>query len=343
MRCVFKFSVNMNKATWTKVWLAGTCFLLWLMVMLGGATRLTHAGLSIVEWRPLTGIFPPLNYKDWQHLFQLYQQYPEYQSVFPTMSLNEFKFIFWMEYTHRLLGRLIGIFFAVPMISLWRDLPFSLRSRGLVALALGGIQGIVGWYMVKSGLINDPRVSPYRLTLHLGLAFFLYGWVLWMLLDSLSGKKAEKVKGSWQAGSLLIFMGQLLTMIYGGLVAGHHAGLIYNTFPLMEGEWLPQEWDFYSPVWINFFKNEALVQWLHRVLAVVSWLSLIGYWFFGRLKRKTQHLTHWLIATTVQGILGITTLLYQVPVSLGVLHQGWAIVVLTTALITLHPRRDAVL
>ena len=197
--------------------------------------------------------------------------------------------------------------------------------------------------MVKSGLINDPRVSPYRLTLHLGLAFFLYGWVLWMLLDSLSGKKAEKVKGSWQAGGLLIFMGQLLTMIYGGLVAGHHAGLIYNTFPLMEGEWLPQEWDFYSPVWINFFKNEALVQWLHRVLAVVSWLSLIGYWFFGRLKRKTQHLTHWLIATTVQGILGITTLLYQVPVSLGVLHQGWAIVVLTTALITLHPRRDAVL
>jgi len=315
----------------SKTWLGGTCFLLWLMILLGGATRLTHSGLSIVEWQPLTGIIPPLTANDWQQLFQSYQQFPEYQQLIPRPQLGDFKFIFWMEYTHRLLGRLIGLFFLIPLILHWKSLSLRLKKRGCLVLALGLLQGFVGWYMVKSGLVKDPLVSPYRLTLHLGLAFVLYGIVLWMLFEILFPHKTISKIKPWY---VIVFSLQVLTMLYGGLVAGHKAGMIYNTFPLMEGQWLPQEWSYYQPFWINFFKNPAMVQWLHRTLALVSWCGILGCLIYDR-----NLVAGWFVVSTIQVLLGIITLLYQVPLVMGVLHQGWAVVVLTAGLKVLFEKK----
>lgn len=310
----------------SKIWLGGTCFLLWLMILLGGATRLTHSGLSIVEWQPLKGIIPPLTINEWQQIFQLYQQFPEYHSLNPRPQLGDFKFIFWMEYTHRLLGRLIGVFFLLPLVVFWRSLSSSFKKRGCIILILGFLQGAVGWYMVKSGLVKDPVVSPYRLTLHLGLAFALYGMVLWMVFDAFL-PKTTPLKKHWPHE--IVFGLQILTMLYGGLVAGHKAGLIYNTFPLMEGQWLPEEWAFYKPLWVNIFKNQTMVQWCHRILAMVSWLGVLTCLIY---ERKSQTIKMWFIVSTLQVLLGIITLLYHVPLVMGVLHQGWAVVVLTTGL-----------
>ena len=367
--------------TGSKFWLGGTCFLLWLMILLGGATRLTHSGLSIVEWQPLTGIIPPLTETDWHQLFQSYQQFPEYQQLTPHPLLSDFKFIFWMEYTHRLLGRFIGIFFLIPLILYWRSLSSRFKKGGCIVLALGLFQGFIGWYMVKSGLVKDPLVSPYRLTLHLGLAFVLYGMVLWMLFEALAAPKVSPKTKRWPY--ILVFGLQVLTMLYGGLVGGHKAGMIYNTFPLMEGQWLPQEWSYYQPFWINFFKNPAMVQWLHRTLAVVSWCGVLSCLIYERnlfpfqiiLRDFSRHceeqrdaaiqgmtglprflrslamteapgksfrmgiVTGWFTVSTIQVLLGIVTLLYQVPLVMGVLHQGWAVVVLTAGLKLLFEKK----
>jgi cytochrome c oxidase assembly protein subunit 15 len=320
------------------LWLGGTCFLIWIMIVLGGATRLTHSGLSIVEWKPITGIIPPLNHADWQQAFHLYQQFPEYQQVNQHITLQEFKFIFWMEYAHRLLGRFIGIFFLIPLIWFWRQLSSHFRKKSLFILGLGLLQGIVGWYMVKSGLYKDPVVSPYRLTLHLGLAFVLYGVVFWMLLEIL--ERPTFSKGSLSIPIFTVFLLQIFTMLYGGLVAGHKSGLIYNTFPLMEGQWFPNEGFFYQPVWINFFNNAALVQWCHRFLAVLSWLGVLSVFIYEYKMGMSSYFTRlWLIVSTIQVVLGIITLLYQAPVFAGVLHQGWAVVVLTIGLRVLHSRK----
>ena len=297
------------------------------MILLGGMTRLTHSGLSIVEWQPITGIIPPLTTDDWNHLFQLYQRFPEYQQLVPRPQLNDFKFIFWMEYTHRLLGRLIGVFFFIPLAWYWRSLSPSFKRRGCIVLTLGLLQGFAGWYMVKSGLVKDPMVSPYRLTLHLGLAFVLYGIILWMLFEVLNISQILSRTKQWPY--ILVFSLQVLTMLYGGLIAGHKAGMIYNTFPLMEGQWLPQEWSYYQPMVINFFKNPVMVQWLHRTLALASWFGVLGCLLY---ERKPRTVMMWFTVSTLQVFLGIITLLYQVPVITATAHQGWAVVVLTIGL-----------
>lgn len=323
------------------IWLLGTCFLIWLMIMLGGATRLTHSGLSIVEWKPITGILPPLTHMQWLGEFDKYKQFPEYKLINQGMSLSSFQFIYFMEYAHRLLGRLMGLWFMIPLFFFWirHRLSSTLKKRALIALILGMSQGFLGWYMVKSGLVKDPSVSHYRLTAHLALAVALYGLLFWTALEIMcsSSKSKRRTEPQIIEHLSIISCGAIsLTILYGGLVAGLKAGLIYNTFPLMEGQFIPSEWAFHQPLWINFFENAALVQWIHRWLAL-STLGLILYtaWKTWNISpNKHTHVTalFFAIAALVQATLGVITLIYQVPVSLGTIHQGASVVVLSFSL-----------
>jgi len=323
------------------LWLLSTCFLIWLMIMVGGATRLTHAGLSIVEWKPITGIIPPLDQAQWLVEFEKYKQFPEYKLINQGMSLSSFQFIYFMEYGHRLLGRLMGLWFMIPLVFFWMRncLTPTIKKRALIALFLGLAQGFMGWYMVKSGLAKDPSVSHYRLTAHLGLAIALYGLLFWTALQLMhvSSKTTTKPEPPIIAQlSLLSCAAITLTILYGALVAGLKAGLIYNTFPLMEGQFIPAEWAFYHPIWLNFLENAAMVQWLHRWLAL-STVGLVLYtaWKTVRLSpNKHTHTIAYLFASLalVQATLGVLTLLFQVPVRLGTLHQGTAVLLLSLGL-----------
>lgn len=334
---------NNNKAQ--ILWLLATCFLVWLMIMLGGATRLTHAGLSIVEWKPITGIIPPIGEIAWQVEFDKYKLFPEYQLVNNGMTLAQFQFIYWMEYAHRLLGRLIGLVFALPLLyfAIRGKLSSLLKKRAIIVGILGMAQGFMGWYMVKSGLVKDPAVSHYRLTVHLMLAVVLFSILLWTAFDLMKGQSTKRTSLSKLATIGCWLLG--VTITYGGFVAGLKAGLIYNTFPFMEGHFLPGEWLDYSPLWRNFVENAATVQWIHRWLAIITYLFVLHT--CAKIIRRTNYselksaAILWISATTLQVILGITTLLYLVPVSLGTLHQGTAIVALAAGLWTLKLTRHA--
>jgi cytochrome c oxidase assembly protein subunit 15 len=327
------------------VWLLSTCFLIWLMIMLGGATRLTHAGLSIVEWKPITGIIPPLSHTQWIVEFEKYQQFPEYKLINQGISLASFQFIYFMEYAHRLLGRLMGLWFMLPLLYFWKrnQLSFKLKKVAMIALMLGLAQGIMGWYMVKSGLVNDPSVSHYRLTAHLGLAIALYGLLFWTAVELMCApfrslaKTEPAILGQFALTSCIAVC---LTILYGGLVAGLKAGLIYNTFPLMDGQFIPSEWSFYKPLWLNFFENAALVQWMHRWIAATT-IVLVLYTSWKTWNLSSHEHTRKIavllgIAAFAQGTLGVFTLLLQVPVCLGTLHQGTAVVVLSLGLYLLY-------
>ena len=326
------------------IWLLSTCFLIWIMIMLGGATRLTHAGLSIVEWAPIRGAIPPLSDIEWQRVFQAYQQFPEYQLINKGMLLSDFKFIFLMEFTHRLLGRLIGIWFFIPMVYFWikGSLPQTMKNPSILIFVLGGMQGVMGWYMVKSGLVKDPTVSHYRLVAHLGLAIVLYALLLSSLLSLIKVKKATN------ALSKLTMLNYLLiafTMLYGGFVAGLKAGLIYNTFPMMDGQWIPDDVGFYKPWYLNFFENPATVQLIHRCLALITFISILitSVLSFKQndlvLQKGYACLT---FLTVAQVLLGIITLVNQVPPFYGTLHQGVAILVFSFGSALLHYSRRTV-
>ena len=251
------------------------CVMVAAMVVLGGATRLTESGLSIVDWRPISGIFPPLNSAEWQSLFDAYRQSPEFKRTNFWMSLDDFKTIYWLEYLHRLWGRVIGLVFLIPF--LWFVVRgqvsqgFALRL-GAVFL-LGGLQGLMGWYMVKSGLVDQPAVSQYRLAAHLVLAFIIYGCLLWLALGCLqpaTGNAAGLARGAikFRRHAIGLVAGALLTVTAGAFVAGLDAGLAYNTFPKMDGRWIPEGVMRLDPWWINFFENTALVQFTHRALGI---------------------------------------------------------------------------
>jgi len=342
-----------NQSKYIIFWLLSTCFLIWLIIMVGGATRLTHSGLSIVEWKPITGVIPPLTQAQWWEAFQSYQKFPEYQLVNQGMSISDFKFIYLMEYGHRLLGRLIGLWFGLPLLFFWRQgyLSALLKKRAVLALLLGLAQGFLGWYMVKSGLVKNPMVSPYRLTAHLGLALGLFGLLFWTALEIIYSPFQNSSRPTGNCGipirQLSLFSTPLviITMLYGGLVAGLKAGWIYNTFPLMEGQLIPNEWNFYKPLWINFLENAALVQWIHRWLAMGT-VGLILYTCWSIVVHSTQmnlRIGAFIFACTalLQLTLGIFTLLYQVPVALGTLHQGTAVIVLGCALYLLYLSKEA--
>jgi cytochrome c oxidase assembly protein subunit 15 len=319
------------------MWLVAVAVLIFAMVVLGGVTRLTRSGLSIVEWNPVMGAIPPLSEQQWLAEFEKYQQTPEYREVNRGMSLAAFKQIYWIEWAHRLLGRLIGLVFIVPLawFALTRRLPRPVIPKLLGLFVLGGLQGALGWFMVQSGLVDVPRVSPYRLTAHLGLAVLLYGYTLWMALGLLRpSAPPEGTPGLRRFGwvfTALVF----LMILVGGFVAGTRAGFVFNTFPLMYDHFVPPGLYALEPWWVNHFENVATVQFTHRLLAYVLLVVVALYWLASRrrlLSLPVRRAFHLLVAALlVQTGLGIATLLLVVPVWLGALHQAGALAVFTVA------------
>jgi len=327
------------------VWLLACCVLVFAMVVVGGITRLTHSGLSIVEWQPIVGAVPPLDESAWREAFRKYQQTPEFRHVNPAMDLAGFKSIFWWEYVHRLLGRLIGAAFLLPL--LW----FAVRGRidrplmwKLAAIfALGGVQGALGWYMVQSGLVDDPRVSQYRLAAHLGLAFLIYAAMLWTALDLLFARAVDPGPKGLRRFAFALAALVFAQALSGGLVAGIRAGLAYNTFPLMNGRVLPPGMFVIDPWYLNFFNNIATVQFDHRLIAWL--LAFLVPWFWVRVRRTAVSRRAKIAADLLLGALalqialGISTLLLAVPVPLAAAHQAGALLVFTAALLAAHALR----
>ena len=305
------------------------------MVVLGGVTRLTGSGLSMVQWEPLAGVIPPFSQADWQAEFDHYRGTPEYAKVNRGMIITEFKTIFYFEYAHRMLGRGIGVVFVLPFLYLYfrRRIENRAVPRYLFMLVLGGLQGLLGWYMVQSGLVDLPHVSQYRLTAHLVAAVVIYSYILWVAFPLVLRKNDQvghsAVGGPALASALLIF----LTLVSGGFVAGLKAGLAFNTFPLMAGQFVPPGYFALEPVWRNFFDNIPTVQFNHRYIGMVTylilWVFALRAWGDVVLGRHRLALVLLLLTATAQGFLGIATLLLHVPVVLAAAHQGVAVLLLT--------------
>ena len=316
-------------------WLFLCAALVFAMVVVGGVTRLTHSGLSMVEWEPIVGAVPPLSQADWQELFGKYRQTPEFKQVNHAMDVEGFKTIFWWEYFHRLLGRTIGLVFLVPY--LWFLFRRKLERR--VAWQLGGVfllgaaQGALGWYMVKSGLVDDPRVSHFRLTAHLGVALAIFAAEVWIALGLLSAQPRAKRGGALAAILPFVVFAMALS---GGMVAGLHAGAAYNTFPLMNGYLVPPETFMLEPWWRNFLYNIAAVQLVHRT---IFWTLLVLVPLAWWRNRATPAGNFLLAAFVAQASLGISTLLLHVPVPLAALHQAGAVVLFFAALWNAHASR----
>ena len=316
------------------VWLLCVCAMVYAMVFLGGITRLTYSGLSMVDWKPFTGWLPPMNAQEWEAVFAAYREYPEYKELNTGMALAEFKSIYWFEFIHRFWGRLIGVVFFVPFIFFFvrgwidgRQLP-----KYLFMAVLGASQGVLGWYMVKSGLVDNPDVSPYRLTAHLGLAIFIYGYILWVALGLLRSPVRE---GGYAGAFVPVFL-IFLTILSGGFMAGISAGFGYNTFPTMDGEWLPEGLYALQPFHTNFALDITTVQFNHRVLAACVVAVVMVYWVWARVAGATVRLRRsadvLLVAAIAQATLGVATLLLIVPVPLALLHQAGAVALLSVAI-----------
>jgi heme a synthase len=339
---------EMNKPVYKPmvIWLFYGCFLIFLMVVIGGITRLTRSGLSIVEWDVVMGTIPPLNKQQWMEMFDKYKQFPEYQKLNYHFTLSDFKSIFWWEYIHRLLARLIGIIFIVPFVYFWAKgkISKSLMPKLLIILALGAFQGFLGWYMVKSGLVDDPFVSHYRLAIHLMAAFVTFGFTFWVALDELYRPKMDAIpcKGLVRA-NWIFFVVLTIQIIYGAFVAGLKAGYVFTTWPKMGDSWMPEAVTAMRPLYVNFLEGLAGIQFIHRNLAYLL-IILVGYiWFIARkypLTKAQKWAVNLLVGSTLaQVVLGIFTLIYAVPIALGVIHQGWAFLLVTFNLFLLHRLR----
>jgi len=334
-------TTNLNTETQNNrpvaIWLLICCALVFAMVVLGGVTRLTGSGLSMVDWRPIMGVLPPITDLQWQETFELYQQTPEFEKINAGMDVRGFKGIFWLEYLHRLLGRAIGVVFLLPFIFfVWigRIRKYEL-PKYLLMFILGGLQGLLGWYMVKSGLVDNPHVSQYRLTAHLIAAFIIYAYMFWVAMGLLFPGDNSRRSGLYPW--TLSLTGLItVTVISGGFVAGLKAGFGFNTFPTMGGQWVPEGLMMLEPGWRNFFENPVTVQFDHRVLALTTLLAVIVYWAFARKEQLPVRIrpgVHLLLLVAVsQVILGIATLLLIVPVPLALAHQAVAMVLFTVAL-----------
>ena len=301
----------------------------------------------MVNWHPIHGVIPPLNDLQWQEEFSHYQQSPEFQKINQHMDVQAFKSIFWFEYSHRLLGRLIGLVFLIPFLYFWfrKQIRPGLTPKLIIMFCLGGLQGLLGWYMVKSGLVNNPHVSQYRLTAHLMSAILIYGFILWVILDLRREQVYLPMRNSailaWRRWSLGLTGLLLLTIVSGGFVAGLDAGMIFNTFPLMGGEWIPEGIGALTPWYQNLFENRVTVQFDHRLLAIITGVLLFGWYIKGgRNQFKDQRITRSFkligMMVLIQVILGISTLLLQVPVWLGAMHQAGALLLFSVLLVNLH-------
>jgi cytochrome c oxidase assembly protein subunit 15 len=331
-------------------WLIFCAAVVLAMILLGGVTRLTHSGLSMVEWKPLMGVIPPLSQDSWQQSFEKYQQFPEYQKINSGMTLDEFKSIFLFEYAHRVLGRMIGILFLVPFLffTFTRRLPPKLMPKLALMFVMGGFQGLLGWYMVKSGLVDNPHVSQYRLTAHLGAAVIVYGYMLWVAFGLLVPEPDTTVRLSPGLRRLSYSItGLLLLMILsGGLVAGTRAGLAYSTWPLMGDSFIPAGLYGTSPAWLAAFEDITTIQFNHRIFAYILFVLIMAFGlraFRAGVSGRMRHAVHALLMfLLIQLTLGITTLLYLVPVTLASAHQGGAICLFTCALFVSYCAASAV-
>lgn len=322
-----------------RIWLAVVALLIVAMVLVGGATRLTHSGLSITQWQPIVGAIPPLSHADWQEAFDGYKKIPEYSQINPGMTLEGFKSIYWWEWAHRFLGRFIGVVFFVPFLIFWMAgyIPRTLMPRLLGLFVLGGLQGALGWYMVKSGLVDRTDVSQYRLAAHLGVAVAILGYTLWLLFGlGAAGKRNITRWGAPACVAGLVFLLVYLQLLAGAIVAGIDGGLSYNTWPLMNGAFVPDGLGAASPWYLNMFENPLTVQFDHRMLGytVVAATTAQAIWL--SLKREGQPLVGSAVTLAVfallQATLGVWTLLLVVPIPLGLAHQAGAILVFATAL-----------
>lgn len=329
------------------LWLFACCAMIFVMVVLGGITRLTQSGLSITEWQPLSGVIPPLSHAQWLAEFAHYKAIPQYRVLHDGMTLAQFKVIFFWEYLHRLWGRLIGFAYALPFLYFLvrRRLPKRMVLPLFGILLLGGAQGLLGWYMVESGLVHRVSVSQYRLVAHLALALVLYAAILWAALGIARGPAATRAApaAGWRRAAEAVLVMVAVTIAAGGFTAGLHAGLVYNTFPLMDGRLVPAGYARLHPFVLNWFANIAAVQFDHRLLAMTTLTGILCLWAVGLRAAlpSAARVALWALLgmALVQASLGVSTLLLIVPVPLAVAHQAGAVLLLTAALVFRHTVR----
>jgi cytochrome c oxidase assembly protein subunit 15 len=321
-------------------WLVSVAALIAIMVLVGGATRLTESGLSIVEWKPVTGTLPPLDQEQWTLAFEAYKTIPQYRALNAGMSLDEFKTIFWWEWSHRLLGRVIGVAYLLPFLwFLWRGaLSADLKRRLWLIFGLGALQGAVGWWMVASGLSQRVEVSQYRLATHLALALLIFASIVWAL-RRLTGRSLVVAPYRLKITGAALVVLTFVQLYLGALVAGLRAGKVYNTWPDIDGALIPSaaRLFFEQPWWRNLFDNALMVQFEHRMTAYALFALALMHAFDAVRSRAGVGAVNgalWLAAAiTLQATLGILTLLYQVPIALALVHQAGAIAVLTLAIL----------
>jgi len=333
----------MKKSKYVVYWLLTGCFLIFVMVLVGGITRLTHSGLSISDYKLIQGTIPPMNEQEWQEAFELYKQYPEYQKLNYHFGIEEFKDIYFWEWLHRVIGRFIGVVFIVPFLFflITKKLDRPTIKKCLILLFMGGFQGFLGWYMVKSGLVDRPDVSHFRLAAHLTTAFLTFSYSLWVALDLIYPERKEvnkKIKNLIRFGLVVL----LLQIIWGAFVAGLDAGFIHNHWPLMSDGKLIHETVYIEqqPVIKNFFEGKSGVQFVHRYLAYVVVAIIAFIWFRTRKTQRTslqeKGLQSLLALVFLQFVSGVLTLVYAVPLWLGVAHQIGAFFLLAAMTFTLH-------
>ena len=324
-------------------WLFTGCALIFIMVVVGGITRLTHSGLSMPDYKLISGTIPPINDQQWQEAFELYKQYPEYQKLNSNISLTEFKGIFFWEWLHRVIGRAIGLVFIIPFLYflITRQLNKSTIKKTIILLILGGFQGFLGWYMVKSGLVDRPDVSHYRLAAHLTTAFVTFAFTLWVALDLIFPIKQtinKTYRNLIRIGLAILF----IQIIYGAFVAGLDAGFIHNHWPMMSEGKLMHETVLTekTPVYKNFIEGRSGVQFVHRILAFIVVISVVIIYIKGKKIAVSSHqlngLNFLLILVGIQSLLGVLTILLQVPLWLGIAHQIGAFLLLSSMIFTLH-------
>jgi len=325
---------------WIARWLTLCAAVIFGMILLGGVTRLTDSGLSMVEWKPIMGVIPPLSEADWQVAFDKYKQYPEYQKINFDMDLSGFKVIFLYEYLHRVLGRLIGLLYFVPLMFFWMRgmIKHSLRGHLLTLLVLGGCQGLMGWYMVKSGLVDRPDVSQYRLTAHLGLALLVYAYMFWLILGLVNPRRMIPSLASWWPVGLVGLV--YFMALSGGFVAGTDAGYAYPTWPLMGSSFVPPT--LYEQGWVSAFEQVTTIHFNHRMFAylVVVTLTIVAFMQYRKSpdSQVRAGAVIMVLAVLLQASLGVATVLSQVVTPVAAAHQSGAVLLLSATLFFAHAR-----